>query len=51
MNIVRRRKGHLIVAKVPGFPQSWRSWGELVTVRFHDGYVLVNSICDPEEGH
>jgi|HubBroStandDraft_2_1064218.scaffolds.fasta_scaffold206868_1 hypothetical protein len=36
-----------IIATVPGFPKSARSWGERVEIQFDGNHVYVNSICDP----
>ena len=46
--ITTYRRNQRIEAKTPGFPATWLSWGEMVTVRFSGEDVLVNSICDPD---
>ena len=46
--VTRYRRYRRIEARTPGFPATWLSWGEMVTVRLSGKDVLVNSICDPD---
>ena len=49
-NVIDERHAQLVVAAVPGFPKTLRSWGARVTVCFSGTDVYVNSICDPAKG-
>ena len=43
------RNVHAEVIEAYTNPPLWRgSWGELVTLKFESGRILINSICDPD---
>lgn len=55
LDVARKREWQRAAAEPEGTmefhtPRSMFSWGEMVTVRFEGGAVLINSISDPGHG-
>ena len=46
--ITKFKEGAMLELKTRGFPATWRSWGEQVTILFVNNLVYVYSICDPD---